>query len=257
MQKAAAHSPCTGVIVTGGASGIGRACADALAEAGRPVAIWDLRAADAERSAADIAARYGVPAVGLGIDLTGTAGIAEAVSATRAALPSIGALVHAAGVSLAVSLADLDVAQWDAVLNVNLRAFPFLLKAIRGDLAANRGSAAVGIASINATLGNWMVPAYTASKGGIISLVRSLADDLARDGVRVNAVSPGHVRTPMMQPGLDSLGHEVFTKRILLGRIGEPREIAAVVRFLLSDDASYVTAAEIVVDGGTVSSQRS
>jgi NAD(P)-dependent dehydrogenase (short-subunit alcohol dehydrogenase family) len=101
-----------------------------------------------------------------------------------------------------------------------------------------------------------MNPAYTASKGGMLSLVRSLADDLGRDGVRVNAVSPGQIRTPMMQPVLDHLSDEAFTKRILLGRIGEPREIAAVVRFLLSDEASYVTAAEIVVDGGNISSQR-
>jgi NAD(P)-dependent dehydrogenase (short-subunit alcohol dehydrogenase family) len=256
VNPATSHSPRSGVIVTGGASGIGLASAEALAAVGRPVAIWDLRAADAERAASDIATRCGVPTVGLGIDLCGTDGIAAAVAATRVALTSIGGLVHAAGVSLAIPLEDLAVAQWDAVLNVNLRALPFVVKAIRADLAANAGSAVVGIASINATLGNWMNPAYTASKGGMLSLVRSLADDLGRDGVRVNAVSPGQIRTPMMQPVLDTLSDEAFTKRILLGRIGEPREIAAVVRFLLSDEASYVTATEVVVDGGNISSQR-
>ena len=250
------HSPLSGVIVSGGASGIGLASAEALAAAGRPVAIWDLRAADAERAAGDIAARFGVPALGIGIDLRGTEAIAAAVAATRAKLASIGGLVHAAGVSLAVPLEELDVAQWDAVLNVNLRALPFLVKAIRADLVANPGSSVVGIASINATLGNWMNPAYTASKGGMLSLVRSLADDLGRHGVRVNAVSPGQIRTPMMKPVLDTLSDETFSRRILLGRIGEPREIASVVRFLLSDEASYVTAAEIVVDGGNISSQR-
>ena len=256
MNPATSHSPLSGVIVTGGASGIGLASAEALAAAGRPVAIWDLRAADAERVAHDIASRFGVTCIGLGIDLCGTDGIDAAVAATRTALHSIGGLVHAAGVSLAIPLEELDVPQWDTVLNVNLRALPFVVKAIRADLATNAGSAVVGIASINATLGNWMNPAYTASKGGMLSLVRSLADDLGRDGVRVNAVSPGQIRTPMMQPVLDHLSDEAFTKRILLGRIGEPREIAAVVRFLLSDEASYVTAAEIVVDGGNISSQR-
>jgi NAD(P)-dependent dehydrogenase (short-subunit alcohol dehydrogenase family) len=244
------------VIITGGASGIGLASAEALAAAGRAVAIWDLRRADAERAASTIAGRWGVASVGIGIDLCLTEGIAAAVDATRAALPSIGGLVHAAGVSLAIPLQELDVAQWDAVLNVNLRAFPFLVKAIRADLAASAGSAVVGIASINATLGNWMNPAYTASKGGMLSVVRSLADDLARDGVRVNAVSPGQIRTPMLQPTVDTLPDGFFERRILLGRLGEPREVAAVVRFLLSDEASYITAAEIVVDGGNISSQR-
>lgn len=256
MQTTPSTSPLSGVIVTGGASGIGLASAEALAAAGRPVAIWDLRGADAERAASAIAGRWGVASVGIGIDLCQTEDIVAAVDATRAALPSIGGLVHAAGVSLAIPLQELDVAQWDAVLNVNLRAFPFLLKAIRADLAANAGSAVVGIASINATLGNWMNPAYTASKGGMLSVVRSLADDLARDGVRVNAVSPGQIRTPMLQAAVDTLPDGFFEKRILLGRLGEPREVAAVVRFLLSDEASYVTATEIVVDGGNISSQR-
>jgi len=256
MSNHTATSPGSGVIVTGGASGIGFASAEALAAAGRPVAIWDLRAADAARAAQALGERWSIPTAAAGIDLCATEGIPAAVAATRAALPSIGALVHAAGVSLAVPLEELDPAQWDAVLNVNLRALPFIVKAIRADLAANPGSAVVGIASINATLGNWMNPAYTASKGGMLSLVRSLADDLGRDGVRVNAVSPGQIRTPMLQPAVDSLPQGFFEKRILLGRLGEPREIASVVRFLLSDEASYVTAAEIVVDGGNISSQR-
>jgi len=246
----------SGVIVTGGASGIGLASAHCLAESGRPVAIWDLNASESQRVASEISERHGVASIGLGIDLRQTDGIADAVAATRAALPSIGALVHAAGISLAVALPELEVAQWDAVLNVNLRAMPFIVKAIRGDLAANPGSAIVGIASINATLGNAMVPAYSASKGGMLSLVRSLADDLGSDGIRINSVSPGQIRTPMLKPSVDALPQGHFEKRILLGRLGEASEIAAVVRFLLSDEASYITAAEIVVDGGNISSQR-
>jgi NAD(P)-dependent dehydrogenase (short-subunit alcohol dehydrogenase family) len=246
----------SGVIVTGGASGIGLASAHCLAESGRPVAIWDLRASDAEGVARDIAARHGVTTVGIGIDLRETGGIAAAAAATRAALPSLGAMVHAAGISLAVALPELEVAQWDAVLNVNLRALPFIVQAIRADLAANPGSAIVGIASINATLGNAMVPAYSASKGGMLSLVRSLADELGADGIRINSVSPGQIATPMLKPSVDALPPGHFEKRILLGRLGEASEIATVVRFLLSPEASYITAAEIVVDGGNISSQR-
>ena len=130
------------------------------------------------------------------------------------------------------------------------------MQAIRADLAAAQGGAVVGIASINATLGNAANPAYSASKGGMLSLVRSLADELAADGVRINAVSPGQIRTPMLQPVLDILPAGTFERRILLGRVGEPAEIARAVRFLLSADASYITAAELVVDGGNISSQR-
>jgi NAD(P)-dependent dehydrogenase (short-subunit alcohol dehydrogenase family) len=246
----------SGVIVTGGASGIGLACAHALAAAGRPVAIWDLREADSTRAAAAIRERHDVPAVGVGIDLRHVEGIDAAVAATRMALPGIGGLVHAAGISLAVPLDQLTPSQWDDVLNVNLRAMPFVIQAIHADLKSHPGSAIVAIASINATLGNALNPAYSASKGGLLALVRSLADWLGRDGIRINSVSPGQIDTPMLRPAVDALPPGFFEKRILLGRLGRSEEIASVVRFLLSDEASYVTAAELVVDGGNISSQR-
>ncbi|MEZ5555082.1 SDR family NAD(P)-dependent oxidoreductase [Haliea sp.] len=249
-------SPDSGVIVTGGASGIGLASAEALAEVGRPVAIWDINAERSATVAADIAQRFGVATVGVGVDLSQVGNIAPALQQTRAALPSIGGLVHAAGISLAVPVEELTEAAWDAVLSVNLKALPFMVQQLRSALVEQPGSAVVGIASINATLGNHMNPAYTASKGGMLSLVRSLADDLARDGIRINSVTPGYILTPMMQPVVDHLEPGHFERPVMLGRMGAPREVAAAVRFLLSDEASYITAAELVVDGGTISSQR-
>ena len=249
-------SPDTGVLVTGGASGIGRATAEALAEVGRPVAIWDIDEAKAKEAALAFADRYHVRSIGLGIDLRQDESVlAEALARTRAALPSLGGLVHAAGMVLSTGLDHLTTENWDSVLNVNLRAFALLAKLMRPDFRKTKGAALVGIASINATLGNAMIPAYTASKGGLLSLARSLADELAKDGIRVNTVSPGQIVTPMMQPTLDTLPG-FFEKHILLGRIGRPEEVARVARFLLSDEASYITAAEIVVDGGNISSQR-
>ena len=249
-------SPDSGVIVTGGASGIGLASAEALAEVGRPVAIWDINAERSATVAADIAQRFGVATVGVGVDLSEVGNIAPALQQTRAALPSMGGLVHAAGISLAVPVEELTEAAWDAVLSVNLKALPFMVQQLRSALVAQPGSAVVGIASINATLGNHMNPAYTASKGGMLSLVRSLADDLARDGIRINSVTPGYILTPMMQPVVDHLEPGHFERPVMLGRMGAPREVAAAVRFLLSDEASYITAAELVVDGGTIASQR-
>lgn len=246
----------TGVVVTGGASGIGRACANALAEIGRPVAIWDLDKARCQSIADEIATRFEVPAVGVSIDLSSIAGIEDAVDVTRRALPSIGGLVHAAGVTLAVPLSAMEEAHWDGVINVNLKALPFLVKALRSELSACFGSAIVAIASINGTMGSAAVPAYSASKGGVLALVRSLADDLASDNIRINSVSPGYIRTPMMEPSLQQVTPGFYDFPVMLGRMGDPEEIALCVRFLLSDEASYVTAAELVVDGGRMVSQR-
>jgi NAD(P)-dependent dehydrogenase (short-subunit alcohol dehydrogenase family) len=247
-------SPPTGVVVTGGASGIGLATATALAAVGRPVALWDL-SEDKAVAEAEALRVSGVAAVGLGVDVRDVSAITEAASRTRSALASIGGIVHCAGTVDTGSLEGITVDSWDAGINVHLRAIPFLIQAFLNDLKAHPGGAIVAIASINATLGNAANPIYTAAKGGVLSIVRSLADRLGPDGIRINAVSPGHIRTPMMQPSIDARGEDRYNNRILLGRVGEAVEIANVVRFLLSDEASYITAAEIVVDGGTISSQ--
>lgn len=249
-------SPATGVVVTGGASGLGHASAEAVAAVGRPVALWDLSEERAAERAAAIADAHGVVAAGFGVDVRDVEAIFEGAARTRAALPSIGGVVHCAGTVDTGSLEGITPDTWDAGINVHLRPIPFLVQAFLDDLQAHPGAAIVATSSINATLGNAANPIYTAGKGGVLSLVRSLADRLARDGIRINAVSPGQIRTPMMQPSIDARGDVFFSNRILLERIGEPAEVGRVVRFLLSDEASYITASEIVVDGGNISSQR-
>jgi NAD(P)-dependent dehydrogenase (short-subunit alcohol dehydrogenase family) len=248
-------SPASGVVVTGGASGIGLASAQALAAVGRPVALWDLKATEVKSRAQEIAVEFGVITLGLGVDVRDPAAIRESAAATRAKLPAIGGIVHCAGTVDMGSLEGITPENWAAGLDVHLRAIVLLLQVFLEDLRRQPNSAVVAIASINATLGNAMNPIYSAAKGGVLSLVRSLADRLARDGIRINSVSPGQIVTPMMQPALDALPG-FFEKRILLARIGLAEEIGRVVRFLLSDEASYITAAEFIVDGGNISSQR-
>ena len=249
-------APGTPVIITGGASGIGLATAEALAAVGRGVALWDINF-DAARAAADrIAAAYGVAAVGVGADLRSPEAIAPALATTREHLGTPGGLVHAAGTVDTASLDGMTVESWDMGIAIHLRSLALITQAILPDLTSQQGSAIVAIASINATLGNAMNPIYTAAKGGMLSLVRSLADRLAQDGVRINSVSPGQIMTPMMRPAVENLPQGHFEKRILLERIGDPIEIARAVRFLLSNEASYITAAQLVVDGGNISSQR-
>ncbi len=250
------NSPSTAVVVTGGASGIGRASADALAAVGRPVALWDIHEGNAQRAAAEIGSQYGVATVAVGIDLRDPQAIAPALQTTRAALPRIGGLVHAAGVVDTGSLEGVTPQAWDDGINVHLRPLVLIVQAMMDDFRANPGSAVVAIASINATLGHAANPIYSAAKGGVLSLVHSLADRLARDKVRINAVSPGQILTPMLQPSIEHLPAGYYERRILLERLGEPAEVGRVVRFLLSDEASYITAAEVVVDGGNISSQR-
>lgn len=249
-------SPSTGVVVTGGGSGIGLATARALAAVGRPVAIWDLRSDRIAAAAQGISEQFGVQAVPVTVDVRDPDAIDRAVQDSRAGLASIGGFVHCAGTVDTGSLEGITLQSWDDGLHVHLRPVVLLAQALWEDLRANPGSAIVATASINATLGNARNPVYTAAKGGVLSLVRSLADRLAADGIRVNAVSPGQVHTAMTAPVINRLGAEHFQRRILLERIGLPEEIARVNRFLLSDEASYITAAEIVVDGGNISSQR-
>lgn len=248
-------SPATGVVITGGASGIGLASAHALAAVGRPVALWDINEAGAMAAAAEISERHGVAALGQRIDLRDPQAIAPAALAARQALGPVGGLVHSAGTAEQTFLDGVTPENWDAGLALHARALLLLTQAFRADLKANPGSAIVGISSINATLGNGMIPIYSAGKGAMISLIKSMADELANDGVRVNALSPGMIDTPIFGEGLEGI-RAAYSGRIYLGRLGDPAEIGRIVRFLLSDEASYVTATEVVADGGFIPSQR-
>jgi len=240
------------VVVTGAASGIGRAICLALAAAGRPVAAWDVNGEEAGQTAARCAELHGVASHAVEVDVTDWAAIERAVSGTEAALPSVGGLVHAAGVGLPGAVDDLDEQSWGSVVDVNLRAGALLVRALLPALRrAAPGSAVVAISSVEALVGHGALPAYCASKAGLLGLVRSLAHALGGEGIGVNAVCPGAVDTPMLAPLLAMPeARRMLEERIPIGRIARPEDVARVVRFLLSDEAAYVHGSSLVVDGG-------
>jgi NAD(P)-dependent dehydrogenase (short-subunit alcohol dehydrogenase family) len=247
-----ASSPGTGVVVTGGGSGIGLATALALAEVGRAVAIWDRDGSAARQAARRCTDEFGVRASGLKVDVTHTSTLKAAVKKSRAELGTIGGLVHAAGIGGPMPVTMIDDASWDEVLDVNLRAGATLTRELHASLLeANPGSAIVFISSIEAFVGNAFLPAYGASKAGLLGLTRSACALLGPDGIRVNAVCPGAVDTPLLAPLLELPGaKENLIAHTPLGRLAQPEDIASVVRFLLSDEAAYISGASLTVDGG-------
>lgn len=237
------------VIVTGAASGIGLACAQVLASEGRAVSLWDR-----SPEVADRAAEIGGGAHGAVLDVTDES---QARAALRSTLDASGTgdgvagFVHAAGVVGADPLGKVTRELWDRVVDVNLTAFALIAQELLPHLKRAPDAAIVGISSIEGLQGNGAIPAYCASKAGMLGLARSLSQELARDGIRINCVCPGFVDTPMLADALAIPGvREHFVGATPLGRLGRPADIAHAVAFLLSDRASYVTGSYLVVDGG-------
>ncbi len=245
-------APATGVLVTGGGSGIGRETALALAEVGRPVAVWDIDAAGAEETATLCRDRYGTVVDWSVVDVSDTSEVEASVPAAAESLGSLGGFVHAAGVSGAMGIDFIDDALWDATLNVNLRAAVMISRMLLDPFRrAGPGSAVVLISSIEGLFGSSMLTAYCASKGGVLGVMRSIAQRFASEGFRVNAVCPGAVATPMLAPAFELPGfRRQLEERTPLQRVSTPDEIARPIRFLLSDEASFITGAHLTVDGG-------
>lgn len=239
----------SGVIVTGAASGIGRACAEVLVGDGRSVALWDR-----SQSVSEVAESLGMTAVAL--DVTDEAAIAEAVEQSSAALGGVNGFVHAAGTVGVDPIGSLTTELWDGVVDVNLRAHAMIVQALLPHLRVADGAAVVGISSIEGLVGNAAIPAYCASKAGLLGLTRSMAAQLGPEGIRVNAVCPGFVETPMLELALSVPGlREQFEATSPLNRIAQPVEIAHAVAFLLSDRATFITGEHLTVDGGSVATQ--
>ncbi len=189
-------------------------------------------------------------------DVTQSGDVDAAIAATLSAWGRLDILVNNAGVGAFSAVPDMDEVLWDRVFAVNSRAIYLFCRAAIPAMCANPGGpggAIVNIASISGLAGDYGMAAYNASKGAVVNFTRSLALESARNNIRVNALCPGLVETAMSSPGLERPGDRAhWEERIPLGRPARPEEMAAVIAFLASDEASYMTGSIVTADGGTM-----
>lgn len=228
-------------LITGSASGIGLATSRRLSADGMHVVGFDLR----QPSAAETNFHE--------VDMADTASIERAVNAVLARHGRIDVLVNAAGVGLIARIEDTSIEEWDRVMAINLRGVFAMCKAVLPSMQARRRGSIINVASTLGLLAREANVAYATSKAAVIHLTRSLVVDLADNGVRVNAVCPGLIKTPLTSPLFESGAADLLARNMqvhALRRAGQPEEVADVISYLASDRASFVTGSIIPVDGG-------
>jgi NAD(P)-dependent dehydrogenase (short-subunit alcohol dehydrogenase family) len=243
-------------LVTGAASGIGRAAAELFAAEGAAVAVVDLRAEAAEETAEKIMASGG-RALAVAADVVVAAEVERAVARTVASLGRLDLLYNNAGVISQGSVADAEETDWDRCFDINVKGTYLCSRAAVPYLEADGGGAIVNQGSVAGLVAVPDCAAYCAAKGAVVALTRSMAVDLAPRRIRVNAICPGTVFTPLIEPLLKvrgggdvQAGMAATLGKYPIGRLGTPEEIARVALFLGSDDSSFVTGTVVVADGG-------
>src|SRR5438552_3203899 len=242
-------------IVTGAATGIGRATARLFARAGARLVLADVRGDELERTVAEVRAGGG-DAVAQTADLARPDDCAAVVAAAVRAAGRLDVLFNNAGVGTMVvggTVETIDLERWDLALDVNVRAIYLTSRAAVPALRAAGGGSIINTASVSAFRGSMERPshAYAASKGAVPSLTRAMAASYGRDRIRVNAICPGTIRTRLTADIIERVERGV-ARLIPLGRVGEPEDIARCALFLASPDSAWISGTQIVVDGGAL-----
>ncbi len=237
-------------VVTGAANGIGRAIAGRLAREGCRVALADVDAAQGEAAVAEITEAGGTAAF-IQTDVTDETAVSHLIDETVRRFGTLDILVNDAGATPKKAVDDLTAAEWQAILNLNLTSMFLCAQKAHPHLARSGSGAIINIASLHAFLTVPLMSAYAASKGGVVAFTRSLAIEYA-PSIRVNAIAPGVIETETWRRSVPDFeaARQHRLKFHLLGRLGQPEDIAAATAFLASDDASFITGITLVVDGG-------
>ena len=237
-------------IVTGAARGIGQAIALQLAADGADLALGDVQVEWLADTAAKVKA-LGRRAETYAMNVADGAAVGEAVSKIHADFGHIDVLVNNAGITRDTLLIRMSEEDWDAVLDINLKGAFLVTKAVAKIMMKQRTGSIVNIASVVGVMGNPGQVNYSASKGGLIALTRTLAKELGSRNVRLNAVAPGFIRTAMTDK-LSEAAKEAMLRNVPLARPGEPEDVAKVVAFLAGDNAAYITGQTLPVCGGMI-----
>jgi 3-oxoacyl-[acyl-carrier protein] reductase len=237
-------------LITGGARGIGRAIALLFAREGADVAIIDVNLQEAEKTSHEIET-LGRKSLALQVDVTDYLKVEEGVNKILDKFAKVDILVNNAGITKDNLLLRMSEAEWDAVLDVNLKGSFNCIKAVSKAMIKQRSGKIINIASIIGIIGNAGQANYSASKAGIIALTKTAAKELASRNINVNAVAPGFIQTEMTAKLPEDL-KEKMKEAIALKKFGSPDDVANVCLFLASEEAGYITGQTIVVDGGMV-----
>jgi NAD(P)-dependent dehydrogenase (short-subunit alcohol dehydrogenase family) len=241
-------------IVTGAVSprGIGRATVDYLAENGWNIGIIDLDEAASQAVAAEVTAAYGVKAFGAGANVADESSVRNAVDRIESALPQIVALVNVAGVSSPVPYLELDAAEWDRVLSINLYGVHYATRRAAESMVKNRIGRIVNISSVSAQRGGgtFSKTPYSVAKAGVIGLTRATARELGEYNITVNAIAPGPIDTDIMGGTLSEERKAELAKDLVVNRVGTVRDVAAAINFLISEDTGFISGQTLNVDGG-------
>jgi NAD(P)-dependent dehydrogenase (short-subunit alcohol dehydrogenase family) len=241
-------------LVTGAGDGLGRGCALALAAAGAEVWVNDINPERGEDTAATIR-NHGRQSRFVQADVSNPEQVAAMFDIIADGSPALHILVNNAGFNLFKGIQSTTLEEWNAIFSVDTAGVYLVTKAALPLLQAARGASVINIASVHASLTIANITAYAGAKGAVISMSRSLAQELGPDGIRVNCVSPGFMDTPLLARWLETEADPEATMARVnsyhpLGRIGRPEDIGHLVTFLGSDLSSFITGANIVIDGG-------
>jgi NAD(P)-dependent dehydrogenase (short-subunit alcohol dehydrogenase family) len=238
-------------LITGGARGLGKAMAEALAQVGANIVIADMEAASAEK-AADELASFGTKTLGLEVDVTNEAQVHKAIDRVVSDFNELNVVINNAGICQKIKVEDQSLEDWKKTMDVNVNGVFLISKYAGKQMKAQGGGSIINIASMSSFIANTEAQcAYNASKAAVAMMTKCMASEWVNDNIRVNAIAPGYMKTDMTKP-IFAPGGELahVLDMVPMNRLGEPHELGGLAIYLASEASSFVTGSSFIVDGG-------